>query len=256
MLDRANELRGYALHATDGDIGSVQEFLFDDKYWTIRYLMAETGRWLPDRQVLISPYSLGAVHSDARTISVDLSKQCILDSPPLSSDEPVSRQFEETFYNYFQYPMYFGGGNMWGTYPYVARDRESWRSAEPGTKHWDAHLRSTTEVTGYHLQAADEEIGHVQDFIIDDETWAIRYLVVDTRNWWPGKMVLVAPHWTDKVSWTESKVFTSFTREQIKDAPEYTDSTAITREYEVALHQHYKRTGYWINEVESRTHAR
>lgn len=256
MLDRANKLRGYALHATDGDIGTVKEFLFDDKFWTIRYLTAETGRWLPDRQVLISPYSLGVVHTEARTISVNLSKQRVLDSPPLTSDEPVSRQYEESYYSYFQYPLYFGGGNMWGTYPYIARNRETSRNAEPGTKHWDAHLRSTAAVTGYHMQAVDGEIGHVQDFIIDDETWAIRYLVVDTRNWWPGKMVLVAPHWTDKVSWTESKVFTSFTRDQLRSAPEYSDATAITRDYESRLYEHYKQSGYWITEGEAATHAR
>ncbi len=255
MLNRANELKGYALHGLDGDIGRVLEFLFDDKYWTVRYLSAETGKWIPNRQVLISPYALGAVHAEARTIGVSLTKQHILDSPPLSSDEPVSRQYEESFYGYYQYPMYFGGGNMWGAYPYIARDRDSWKNTDPAAKHWDAHLRSTTVVTGYHVQATDDEIGHVKDFIIDDDTWAIRYLVVDTRNWWPGKMVLVAPHWIDRVSWTDSKVFASVTRDQIKNAPEYTDGTVITREYEERLHEHYRQTGYWMDESVAVTHA-
>jgi sporulation protein YlmC with PRC-barrel domain len=256
MLVRANELKGYALHGLDGDIGSVKDFLFDDKYWTIRYLAAETGTWIPNRQVLISPYSLGAVHVDARTISVDLTKDRIAHSPPLSSDEPVSRQYEESFFSYFQYPMYFGGGNVWGAYPAISRDPETWRAPEPGVKHWDAHLRSANVVSGYHVQTAAEEIGHVKDFILDDETWAIRYLVVDTRNFWPGKSVLVAPRWISSVSWTEWKVFTTLTSEQIKSAPEYTDDTAITREYETLLHLHYKEAGYWVDESAAVSHAR
>jgi hypothetical protein len=255
MLSGINELKGYALHGLDGDLGSVRDFLFDDKYWTIRYLSAETGKWIPNRQVLISPYSLGDVHTDARTIGVSLTKQRILDSPPISSDEPVSRQYEQSFYGYYQYPMYFGGGNMWGAYPYIARDRDNWQAVEPNAKHWDAHLRSTSEVSGYHIQASDDEVGHVHDFIVDDQTWAIRYLVVDTRNWWPGKLVLVAPRWLSKVSWTDSKVSTTLTREQIKDAPAYVAGTTITREYEERLHQHYQQTGYWIDESAAAGHA-
>lgn len=257
MLDSANELNGYALKALDGELGRAKEFYFDDEYWTIRYLVAETGDWIPNRQVLLSPYAISGVNRDAHNISINLSKQRILDSPLISTDEPVSRQYEESYYAYFQWPMYWGGGNMWGAYPKLSHDDTPSAIHELGTKHWDAHLRSTKDVTGHHLQARDGEIGHVDDFIIDDETWAIRYLVIDTRNWWPGKKVLVSPQWIDRVSWTDSKVFVSLNRELIKDAPEFVNEMAITREYETMLHAHYQQPGYWLKEqlVATRNHT-
>jgi sporulation protein YlmC with PRC-barrel domain len=100
-------------------------------------------------------------------------------------------------------------------------------------------------VSGYQIQALDGEIGHVEDFVIDDETWGIRYLIVDTRNWWPGKKVLVSPQWIERVSWDQSKVFANLLRETIKQAPEYDGSRPITRDYETRLHQHHHREGYW-----------
>jgi hypothetical protein len=114
---------------------------------------------------------------------------------------------------------------------------------------WDRHLRSTHEVTGYHLVALDGEIGHVDDFIIDDETWAIRYLVVATKNWWPGKKVLISPKWIENVSWEEREVAIGLSRETIKAAPEYTDESLLTRDYETGLYGHYNREGYWVDEL-------
>jgi predicted glycosyl hydrolase (DUF1957 family) len=135
---------------------------------------------------------------------------------------------------------------MWGSYPYIARDRKKWGESRPGEKAWDPNLRSTHAVSGYYIQAVEGEIGHVEDFVIDDETWAIRYLIVNTRNWWPGKKVLVSPQWIERVSWSEAKVFVGLSRETIKQAPEYTDESLITRDYEAGLHGHYNRQGYWI----------
>lgn len=117
-----------------------------------------------------------------------------------------------------------------------------------GEKAWDPHLRSFHEVTGYDIQATDGEIGHVEDFIIDNETWAIRYLIVDTQNFWPGKKVLISPRWIERVSWKESKVFINLSRETIEHSPEYTEQSLITREYETGLHQHYNRKGYWVDD--------
>ena len=114
---------------------------------------------------------------------------------------------------------------------------------------WDRHLRSTQEVTGYHLLALDGEIGHVDDFIIDDETWAIRYLVVATKNWWPGKKVLISPKWIESVSWDAREVVIGLTRETIEAAPEFTDESLLTRDYETDLHGHYNRAGYWVDEL-------
>jgi hypothetical protein len=136
---------------------------------------------------------------------------------------------------------------MWGSYPNIVRDHEKWRESNQGGKAWDPHLRSTDNVSGYHIQAAEGAIGHVEDFIIDDETWAIRYLIIDTRNWWPGKKVLVSPKWIERVNWIAAKVFVNLSRETIKQSPEYTEESLITRDYETRLHRHYDRREYWAD---------
>jgi hypothetical protein len=182
------------------------------------------------------------VNKEEQHISIDLTKKQIEDSPSLNTDKPVSRQFEEAYHGYYGWPMYWEG-------PYV-QDREKWKKSTQGEKAWDPHLRSTHDVSGHRIQAADGEIGHVEDFIIDDETWAIRYLIIGTRNWWPGNNVLISPKWIERVSWSELKVFVNLTRETIKQCPEYTEESLLTRDYETALHRHYNRQGYWVGEKE------
>jgi hypothetical protein len=248
MLSKATALKGYKLHSIDGEIGKVKEFYFDDQYWAIRYLVADTGDWLTDRQVLISPHALVAVVKDKQQITIELTKKQIEDSPPLESDKPVSQQFEEFYYAYYGWPTYWCGPCMWGSYPYIVRDREREKEAAEAKKTWDHHLRSTHDVIGHRVQAGDGEIGHVEDFIIDDGTWAIRYLVIDTRNWWPGKRVLVSPQWIERISWDESKVFINLSRKAIRQSPEYTEESLLTRDYEIELHRHYNRLGYWVDE--------
>ncbi len=255
MLIKAKTLTGYTLESLDGKIGRVKEFYFDDRYWTIRYLVADTGNWLTDRQVLISPYALGAASREGARINVDLTTKQIEDSPALNSDKPVSRQFEESYYGYYGWPTYWGGSYMWGAYPYIMRDRDKRNVSAHSEEAWDPHLRSTHDVSGHHVQAPDGEIGHVEDFVIDDETWAIRYLVIDTRNWWPGKQVLVSPQWIERVSWSEAKVFVDLSRESIKQSPEYTEAALLTREYESGLHRHYHHQGYWIDEPAAQAHS-
>ena len=249
MLCKAKTLTDYKLESLDVEIGKVKEFYFDDRHWTIRYLVADTGNWLAGRQVLISPYALNSVIKSEKHLSVDLTKKQIKDSPSLNSDKPVSSQFEESYYEYYGWPMYWSGPNMWGANHYIERNREKWGKFNRGEKAWDRHLRSTYSVSGHHIQALDGEIGHVEDFIIDDETWAIRYLVVGTRNWWPGKRVLVSPQWIERVSWGERKVFVNLSRETIKQSPEYTEESLLTRDYEIGLHRHYNRQGYWVDEL-------
>jgi hypothetical protein len=256
MLTKAKTLKGYTLHSLDGEIGKVREFYFDDQYWVIRYLIADTGSWLTDRQVLISPYALTAVNREEQYVAVKLTKQQIEDSPSLNSDKPVSRQFEEAYYGYYGWPMYWDGPNMWGCYPNIVCDCDAGRESNQGEKAWDPHLRSTHDVSGHHIQAADGEIGHVDDFIIDDETWSIRYLLVDTRNWWPGKQVLISPQWIDSVSWSDSKVFVNLSRETVKRSPEYTKASLLTRDYETGLHRHYNRQGYWVDEPVAQLQSR
>jgi len=249
MLKNAKTLKGYKLIALDGEIGKVKEFYFDDRHWTLRYLVAETGDWIMDRQVLISPYALASVDNEYQNISVNLTKKQIENGPSLNSHKPVSRQFEEDYYGYYGWPIYWEGPHSWGATPYMARDREKWKDSPKGKKVWNPHLRSTHEVGSYQIEALDGEIGHVEDFIIDEETWAIRYLIVGTHNWWPGKKVLVSQQWIERVSWGERKVFANLSREAIKNSPEYTDESPLTRDYEIGLHRHYDRQGYWIDEL-------
>jgi uncharacterized protein YrrD len=251
MLYTAKTIKGYKLDSLDGEIGRVKEFYFDDRHWTIRYLVADTGNWLPGRQVLISPYALIAVNTDIYKdqIEVNLTKKQIEGSPSLNSDRPVSRQFEENYYGYYGWPIYWAGPYTWGYQRDLVRERAKWREATEGKKTWNHHLRSTHEVSGYHIQATDGEIGHVEDFIIDDNIWTIRYLLINTLNWWPGKKVLVSPQWIERVSWGESKVFVNLSRETIKQSPEYTEAFLLTRDYEDALHRHYNRKGYWVDEL-------
>jgi uncharacterized protein YrrD len=253
MLNKAKTLKGYSIQTTEEEtIGKVKEFYFDDRHWTVRYLVANTGTWQSGRQVLISPYALVAVNTDHENIVVDLTKKQIEDSPSLNSDMPVSRQFEESYYGYYSWPRYWGGPHSWGYYPYIERNREKWNDFTPAEKKWDHHLRSSQEVTGYHIQAEDGEVGHVKDFIIDDETWAIRYLVVNTSNWWAGKKVLVSPQWIERVSWSERTVVVNLSRETIRHSPEFTDKSLVTRDYETGLYGHYNRKGYWVDELVAR----
>ena len=227
MLNKIKILKGYRLDGLDGEIGKVKEFYFDDTYWTIRYLVADTGNWLSDRQVLLSPHALLAVNKEEQKIAINLTKKQIEDSPPLESDKPVSRQYEKAYHRYYNWPMYWVGPLPLGPYPYIVRDREAFSREEAEKKEWDPHLRSTNAVSGYHIQASDGEIGNVEDFIIDDETWAIRYLIINTRNWWQGKEVLVSPKLIERVSWDESKVFVNLSRDAIKQSPEYTESVLV-----------------------------
>jgi len=256
MLDNIKTLEGFKLESLDGEIGSVKEFYFDDRHWTVRYLVAETGNWLKERQVLISPYALTFVDKERKLISVDLTKAQIEDSPPLDSDKPVSRHFEETFYQYYGWQSYWDGPFAWGNYPYLARPIQAEKSTTRPEKAWDWHLRSTRDVSGHVILATDGEIGHVEDFIIDDNSWTIRYLVVDTRNWWPGRKVLVSPRWIDHISWSESSVRLNLTREAVRSSPAYSEDSLVSRDYEDKLHGHYNREGYWVGELAARENSR
>jgi sporulation protein YlmC with PRC-barrel domain len=236
MLSKAKTLTGYSLQSLDGEIGKVKDFYFDDHYWMIRYLVADTGEWLIGRQVLISPHSLAGAYGSEGTIAVQLTKDQIEHGPSLNRDKPVSRQFEQEYSVFFGSPMYWGFPHEPGAHA---------QSGEPGKKHADPDLRSIHDVSGHHVEASDGEIGHVEDFLIDDETWAIRYLIVDTKDWLPGKRVLISPKWIERVSWSEKQVVVDLTREAIEQAPEYADDSPLTRDQETALHRHYDRPGYW-----------
>ncbi|HLP14907.1 MAG TPA: PRC-barrel domain-containing protein [Bacteroidota bacterium] len=257
MLHTIDKVSGYKLAATDGEIGKVQDFYFDDTHWTIRYLVADTGNWLTGRRVLLSPYALVDVNEEEETIGVDLTKQQIEESPSLEEGQPLSRKYEESYYGYYGWPMYWTGVYPWGSSPMLVRDPAQWKDpAHPSKESWDPNLRSTDEITGYDIQASDGEIGHVEDFVIDDTTWTIRYMIVDTKNWLPGKKVLISPQWINKVSWDESKVYVNMPRATVENAPEYDEDTLITRDYEEELYQHYDMDGYWVEGQADTKHPR
>ncbi len=251
MLRQAKEFKNFKLRATDGDIGKTMEFYFDDKHWTVRYLVADTGGWLFGRQVLISPYALSPANETERVFPVNLTKKKIEESPSLGNDKPISHQFETAYYSYYGWPAYWNGYFPWGNSPYIIREPEEWKNQATHEKAWDHNLRSTNAVTGYHIQASDGAVGHVADFIIDEETWSIRYLVVATKNWWPGKHVLVSPQWIKQVNWDDSKVFINLSGEKIMKSPLYTQES-LNRDYETKLRNHYNHEGYWTQEPETR----
>lgn len=254
MLTKTTQLKGLVIHAMDGELGSVDQLYFDDETWAIRYFTVETGGWLGGRPVLISPISVTHTDWQAKRLDVALTKKQVANSPDISAHQPVSRQHEAAYLGYYGYPYYWGGPYLWGPafYPAGLAIPES-ASLEViaeriGGQSTDSHLRSTQAVTGYHIDASDGEIGHVDGFMVDDAAWAIRYIEVATRSWWPGKKVLVSPAWIERVSWTDSKVYVGLTREVIKNGPEYVEGTPITREYENRLHLHYGRPPYWLHE--------
>jgi hypothetical protein len=249
VLRSTKELRGYTLRATDGDIGQVYEFYFDDLTWVIRYLVVDTGSWLLGRKVLLSPGSLGQPDWETEALPVGLTKEQVEFSPDIRTDEPVSRQMEVDLHTYYGWTPYWRGAmppfglGAAAAAEMIAHSPEE-RDAGKEEKR-DPHLRSTREVIGYRIQARDGEIGHVEDLVVDDETWAIRYLVVDTRNWLPGRMVLVAPAWAQQVNWIERKVHVDLGRETIEKSPEFDPSAPVNREYEVQLYDYYGRPVYW-----------
>jgi len=234
----------------DGDMGKVHTFYFDDQNWTIRYLVVETGNWLLERQVLISPVALGYPNWEGQMLPVKLTKQQVEDSPPVSRDKPVSRQMETDLHTYYDWPAYWRphgpatGLGAWAAAHMVAEQAQE-DSADEAEQEDDPHLRSTREITGYHIEVLDGEMGHVEDFIVDDETWILRYMVVDTHNLLPGKNVLIAPLWVEQVNWAESKVHLNLERENIANSPGVDLSSPVNREYETRLYDYYGRPKYW-----------
>jgi hypothetical protein len=253
MLRSALQLRGYRIDVKDGEIGKAHDVFFDDAQWVVRYLVVDTGTWLPGRRVLISPVSLGRPDWMHHVFPVELTKEELENSPSVDADKPVSRQLEADVVGYFGWPAYWlpaayaaGSIGSGSPPPPVAPQPEQGSAEEPAeVPDFDPHLRSVREVAGYHIGAADGEIGHVEDFVIDDEAWTIRYIVVDTRNWLPGRKVILAPEWFTRFDWRESKAYTDLSKTTIKDAPTYDPSQPVNRDYEGKLYDYYGRPGYW-----------
>lgn len=244
MLRSTRQLLGYSVQAKDGEVGEIDDFLFDDQSWAIRYLVVDTGNWLVDRKVLVLPAALDVPNWEAEMLTVSITRQQIEDSPPLALDQPVSRQKEAELHRYYGWPAYWTLGTT-SAYP-AAETEQSPQSEVEQVPENDPNLRSIEEVKGYHIEARDGQIGHVDDFIADDENWIIRYMVVDTRDWLPGKHVLISPTWVEGVTWDMRQVRVDLKRETIKHSPEFDPSIPLNREYEIRLYDYYGRPHYWV----------
>jgi hypothetical protein len=232
MLRSTAELAGLAIHATDGNIGTLTNIYFDDVQWCARYFVVDTGHWLPGRLVLISPAAVQSVDLDGRKLNVKLSKEQVEKSPGIESHEPVSRQHEQRVAKYYGWPVY------WPVEGALGPDVDDEITG-------DAHLRSASEVQGYYVHAKDGDLGHVADFLIDDAQWEIRYLAIDTRKWLPGKKVLVDPRATEKVDWAKSTVHIRLTKDELEHSPTYDAAGTSEAEDKAHLEQFKRWPTYW-----------
>jgi sporulation protein YlmC with PRC-barrel domain len=241
---------GLRIKASDGIIGSIKDAYFDDHSWTIRYLLVEPGAFLAVGQVLISPISVSSIDWVDTLVQVKLNREQIKASPPIETDKPVSRQHEEHYFDYYGYPYYWTDPSLWlkENYPVGPPGSRAAALNMPGTDGaapLNPRLRSAKEVAGYGIETTTEPIGHVEDFLVDSETWTIRYLIVKTRNWLPGKHVVIPPTWITEVDWDQRLVRAAVGADSVREAPEFSPGTEFSRAYETSLYKHYQCDPYW-----------
>ena len=226
MIRSIKQLYGDKLGASDGEIGHVNDFYFDDQNWAVRYVVADTGSWLPGRQVLISPHALGSLDQTGNILRVNLTRKQVESSPSIESHKPVSRQYEEEYYRYYGWPFYWQGDALWGRsgFPILELPPKPLPDEPAPASDWhpesaDVHLRSAQAVSGYHLQASDGTVGHVCEFMMDDRSWAIRQLVIKTGHRFSGKEVQIPTRAVDRISWDESRVYVNLTKAAVEQSP-------------------------------------
>ncbi len=237
-------LRGYALRATDGEIGQVRDVFFEDTDWAVRYLVVDTHGWLTGRRVLIVPGVLGRPDPDARTFPVSLTRKQVEDSPDVDCDKPVSRQEEVALHGHYGWWPYWTDAAskappLWGTDP--ALESVLREAAAAG----DPHLRSAERLTGYAARATDGDIGRVSDVLIDEDGWRIRWLVVDTGHWLPSKAVLLSTAAVEGFDFERRRVSLSVGKARVEEAPTYDPAVPVDRETERRLYEHYGQRPYW-----------
>jgi len=219
MLRSIKQLYGEKLGASDGEIGRVKDFYFDDEKWAIRYVVVDTGAWLPGRQVLLSPHAFGSLHQVGKDLLVNLTRKQIEGSPSIDSHKPVSRQYEEEYYRYYGWPYYWQGNEIWGMSGFPILEMPPEPSAAPSgpqRKRADAHLCSTRSVNGYHIKARNGIAGRVCDFMMDSQSWAIVELIVKTGHLLSGKEVCLPTTAVERISYEESTVIVSLTRAAVE----------------------------------------
>lgn len=269
MLHSVKDMENATISATNGQIGHVKDIYFDDQVWVARYLVVNTGFWLTGRMVLISPISLGKADWQEKTFPAIITKEQVEHSPSINTDKPISRQNEEQYLDYYGYPFYWGGASIWGDglfpyamepyYPKYEADRtvhlrktEAYSRIEQIRRNVDdPHLRSCKNITGYKLIAKDGEIGHVTDFLIDEKTWAIHYLIVETSHWWSGHKVLIAPEWITGVHWPDKTVTVDLSQDAVRISPSYDPKQEWNRDADITLYRHYHRKGYEASSITS-----
>jgi hypothetical protein len=255
MLHSFDHLRGYAIHASDGEIGSLRDVYFDDQSTLIRYFVVDTGTWLPGKRVLLAPAVVGGVDPERGEIVTGLTRQQVEDSPPVETEQPVSHEQELALHTYYGWQPYWAvpplTGSLapyWGTAVPAAQrvrpgeERIAEEVAARERERRDPNLRSAREVAGYYVAATDGEIGHLEDFFIDDQEWAIQLLGIDTRNWLPGRKVVISPSWLRGIDWAGRTIEVDLTRQEIEDSPEYDPTLVPDETYLEQLAGHYGRS--------------
>ena len=237
MLWNASELVGSTIKATDGEVGIVSDVLFDDQSWMVRWLVVDTGSWLPGRVVLLPLPVLGQPDRANRLFPVRLTMQQVKDSPDEGAHLPVSRKMEAALFGHYGREPYWGGdlfpvSNAIAV-PYAVPKPPSDTARLPADPDW--HLRSSVAVTGYHMHTVDGEMGQAEDFLLDDADWRIRDIVVGTNSWLPGKLVLAGTSHVKKINWAEQRIYLDLTIQKIKDSPAYEPVIALRNLYDVSL---------------------
>ena len=244
MLRQIRELGTYRLHATDGDIGHLEQFYFEDRDWKIRYFVMNIGTWLHGKKVLMSPSAIIGVDAPTKTINAAFTKQQVQESDDVGIHKPEGLEQPHDYSLYIGWPYYLGlnalNDSDRGPVPRRAHDPKKGKTSERTMLQLnDEHLRSSKVVSRYHVMAVDGEIGQIEDGIVDDQTWTIQYVVSTVRNWRSSKKVLLPTEWILWVSAAESNVYVSLSRKNIATAPAFDPEKPLTRDLEIALYNHY-----------------
>lgn len=234
MLRGAREMRGWFIGTEADEVGYLSDVYFDDRRWIVRHLVVDTSHWMVGQSVLLSPRSVDGVDPARHLLRTSLSRGQVALGAGLDQAKPVSRQHELELSHYYGFPSYAVtvGASVGVGVPATLRNAGSVA---------DAHLRSVRAVTGYFVHALDGDVGHVEDFLVDDATWAIRHLLVSVRSWWAMHRVLVPVGWIAQVSWGARAITVSLPAEAIRLAPAYDRATGVSPEHEVRLGRYYGR---------------